>query len=195
MADNYNPIFTFLAVDIYYLHDIGKKYFYCAKKLFEENNPQESLQPFCLLATTAAELFLKVIITSNICKELKGLEKDDTNIKTVIIEELKCYGHNIKKLIEKSQIKDEFKISQLEEASNGFVNDYRFIIAEKLICFKDSESVRFGSLAKKQDLAQSVQFHFSAQIVDFLDKLSYFSFSEMNKVVNTFRGSNESKSS
>ena len=65
MTENNNPIFTFLAADVYYLHDIGKKYFYCAKKLFEENNPQESLQPFCLLSTTAAELFLKVIIISN----------------------------------------------------------------------------------------------------------------------------------
>ncbi|MBU3934738.1 hypothetical protein KKC00_02145 [Patescibacteria group bacterium] len=194
MADDYNPIFTFLAVDIHYLHNIGKKYFYCAKKLFEENNQQKSLHPFCLLATTSAELFLKVIIASNICKEMHGLEKDDANIKTIVSEELKCYGHNIKKLIEKSQIKDEFKISQLEEASNGFVNDYRFMIADKLICFKDSESVRFGSLAKKQDLAQSVQFHFSDQIVDFLDKLSYFSFSKMNEVINTLRSSNENKS-
>lgn len=195
MADDYNPVFTFLAVDIHYLHDIGKKYFYCAKKLFEENEPQESLHPFCLLTTTAAELFLKVIISSNICKEMNGLEKDSASIKTIVSEELKCYGHNIKRLIERSQIKDEFKISQLEEASNGFVNEYRFIIDNKPVFLKDSESVRFGSLAKKQDLAQSVQFHFSAQIVDFLDKLSYFSFSKTNEVINIFRGSNENKSS
>jgi len=73
MEEDYSPVFIFLAADISYFHHIGRNYFNCAKKLFEENYPQESLLPFCLLATTAAENFLKVIIATNIrAKVLTG---------------------------------------------------------------------------------------------------------------------------
>jgi len=190
MDEKRSKTFSFLAEDAGYLHNSGKKYFYCSKKLFGENNPEESLLPFCLLSTTAIELFLKVIIAADICKSIDGLEKDDTNIKTIVSDELKGYGHNIKKLIERSQIKNQFNISQLEEVNNGFVNDYRFIFEDKPVFFKDSESIRFGSLAKKQDLTQSAQFHFSPQIVDFLEKMSYFSFSKLNEAINVLRNKN-----
>jgi len=195
MEKDYDPIFIFLTVDVRYLHDIGKKYFYCAKKLFEENNPQESLHPFCLLTTTAAELFLKVIISSDICEEINGLEKDNASIKNMVSDELKCCGHNIKRLIERSKIRDEFKISQLEETSNGFVNEYRFFNDNKPICLKDSESIRFGSLARKQDLAQFVQLHFSPQTVGFLDKLSYYSFSRISEVINILKSAKKNDES
>jgi len=105
----------------------------------------------------------------------------------VVSNELKNYGHNIKRLIEVSNIRDEFKISELEDFYNEFVHDYRFIQDGKLIFLKDSESIRFGSLAGKTDLAQSVQYHFSQPIVDFLEKLSHFSFSKLTEAKNIFK--------
>ncbi|MDP3882868.1 MAG: hypothetical protein Q8Q48_02325 [Candidatus Staskawiczbacteria bacterium] len=186
MGDS-NPAFNFLAVDIGVFYFNGRKYLNCAKKLFEENNAEESLVPFCLLASTAAEIFLKIIIAVNICENLKDLEKNNSNTKEIVNEELKNCGHDIKKMVEKSGVKDQFKITQLEEVSNEFVSDYRFLQNGKPIFLKNSESIRFASLAKKPDVTQSVQYHFSPQIVDFLEQLKNFAEQRTTFVIGLYK--------
>src|SRR3989344_657422 len=186
---NNSQIFTFLSSSGNYFYFISEKYFCCAEKLFKENKPEESLLPFCLLTVTACENFLKIIIVSDMCKNLNGLEKDDSDIKTTVMEEIRSYGHNIKKLIEKSLIKDRFEISELEEFSNGFVSDYRFVSKGRKIFLKNSESIRFGSLAKKQDLSQSGKIYFCPETIEFLKELKELSSSKLKNTLDIIRSS------
>ncbi len=91
-------------------------------------------------------------------------------------------------MINESDISDRFRINKVEKISNDFVNDYRLYLNNgNTLCFKDSESIRFGSLAKKQDLIVSPFLHFDEGIVIFLEDLSEFSFSIMNKGINIFK--------
>ncbi len=128
-----------------------------------------SLYPFCLLTTNALELFLKVIIATDICIQINSQKKEiNDSIKQVVIEKLKTYRHDIKKMIDESGIKEECKITKVKKYSNNFVNDYQLYFDDgNLLCFKDSESIRFGSLAKKQDIAVSSSLHFNKEAVDF----------------------------
>lgn len=188
MKNNYDSILSFLTVDLHFLHYIGKQYFYCAEELFKENKPEKSLYPFCLLSTTALELFLKVIIATNICLELDK-RKEKIDVKQSIMKKLKKeYSHDIKEMIDKSGIKGKYKINKVERCSNKFVNDYRLHFKNGTIsCFKDSESIRFGSLAKKPDLSVSSILHFNKDIVVFLEDLSKFSFQKKIEACKYFK--------
>ncbi|MHA1372592.1 MAG: hypothetical protein ACTSRA_23085, partial [Promethearchaeota archaeon] len=86
-----NIIYNFLSDHISLLRTIGERYFNCAEKLFKENDPKNSLYPFCLLATTALELFLKVIIAVDICIKEKDIKNGGENVKTMIVKKLKDY--------------------------------------------------------------------------------------------------------
>ncbi len=183
-----NTDFKYIISDIYLLFYIGKQYSDCAKKLLEENNQPEFLYSFCLLSTNALELFLKVIIAIDFCIDTKNTENNIKDLKERVIDKLKKYGHDIEKMINDSGIKDEFKIKKIQKFSNSFLNEYRIeFLNNNLLCFKDSESVRFGSFAKFQDVSVSFTPNFNKNIVDFLEKLSEFAFLKFSNSVNILK--------
>lgn len=179
-----NPVFSFLAVDIGYLYSIARDYYHSAKKQQETWNPQ-NLHSFCLLVTTSAELLLKSIIATNICLEEKDNIHSKSTIKELVVKKFKKLDHNIKKLIEESGIIQEFSIVKIDEVKNGFVSDYRiYLESREVIALKDSESVRFGSLAKDKDLAVLIDPHLSGNIINFLDDLEKFYIKKHREVLN-----------
>jgi len=109
---------------------------------------------------------------------------DEAIRKTIMCELIKL-GHNIKDALIKADIGNKFGIDKVEEIPNGkimtFVNEYRIHFKNKnIISLKDSEAVRYGSLASKKDIA--ITHLGNREIVEFLNELDTF---VQNKIVET----------
>ncbi|MFH1824408.1 MAG: hypothetical protein ABH873_04185 [Candidatus Firestonebacteria bacterium] len=184
---------TFLTENIFVLWTMASRYFETIENLYKENKPERDLYAFCLLATTSLELFLKVIIAADFV-ETTDIDTEE-DIEAMTIKKLKFFGHSISRLIEENGIKDYFGIKEIKEVNNGTLHDYRLIFnEEKVCCFKDSESVRFGLIARKKDMALFVHIHYTDEIIDFLKKAKDISYKKLNEKINSLQGSNKVKS-
>jgi hypothetical protein len=177
---NNQLISNFLLIDLSFLKVIASNYTDGLIVLRNsKEGPEKFLYPFCLLATTALELFLKVIIGAEMCAR-EGVTKKE------IEEFLKRKGHNISQLIKEASIQKDCRIQKVEIERNGIVSDYRIFFDDGEFCyFKDSESIRYGALAKRKDIAVFIGFHYKDKIIDFLKDLEDLSEERINSSKNT----------
>lgn len=171
-------------VHLGYLRRIAISYYEGTLLIYERGKPQKLLHSFCLLTSTSLELFLKVIIAADICKREKNNEHTERSIREKVDNHLRGRGHNLKKLIEDAGIKSECNIKKVQITDNEVVNEYRIIFEnDEVCCFKDSESVRYGSLASKKDIAVWVGANYNKRFINFLNKLKILSEERLQAVI------------
>ena len=159
---------SLIMVEIRYLWTIADKNIKSVLFLNKNFSP-DYVYSIELLSVQAVELLLKVSLASNMC----CLNKDKTPeyIKDTINKTFKNHGHDIKKLFDSNKsLITKLGISHVESFNNSFVNEYRiFFKYGKIICLKELESIRYGSFATKQNVANGF---FEEYLFSFLHILS-----------------------
>lgn len=172
---------------INYLYIIANDYLKGAENLKKHmNSGSELFHSCCLLISTSLELLIKTYIAIDEFKKQKQKVGSEELIYKAIVERLKNCGHDIKKCIENEaiEIKKWFSINKIEKHHDEFVCEYKVIFKDgKKLFFKDTESIRYGSFARKQNVMVS-PYNCSDETFEFLNILSCFIGERKRKLYN-----------
>lgn len=175
-----NPVFLIMG-DVGYLWSIANGYL---KSIKELSKNYENFYAIELLSTTATELFLKVIIASDVCLKNK---KAGSCIKKLIDDKFRNLGHRIDDLFNSNiEVMNKMDIDYIKvENSNGYINEYRIFFKDgKYVFLKNLESIRYGAFASTPNLMNGFN---NPNLIDFLESLSMIAFEEKREKFNKLK--------
>lgn len=175
-----NPVFLMVG-NVNYLWSIAEGYLESIKELSKNQGNFYAIE---LLSTTATELFLKVIIASDIC-----LMNEDAGpcIKKMIDDKFRTLGHCIDDLFNSNvEVMNKMNIDYIKvENSNGCINEYRIFFKNgSYVYLKNLESIRYGAFASNPNLSNGFN---NLNLIDFLVSLSIIAFDEKREKFNKLK--------